>query len=212
MRRLLGIAEDAAVEATAIRRLNRWGHAQHQRNRISRERTAQSIAVYQCEVIPGLLQTDDYCRELLLSIGAVTPDDFAESVRARHERQEAIRAAGVQFEAVITETALAWQPAAASVSDAQLKRLLKLLDSPTHQIGIVTLDAMRHAKTCNAFQLLRWPDGTREVDTEALTTESTLTEPVDVDAYEAMFAHQREQAVYGADAAAVIERVRDRLD
>jgi transcriptional regulator with XRE-family HTH domain len=209
--RLLEIAEEAAVEATAIRHLNRWGHARHQRNRIQRERTATSIEVYQPEVIPGLLSTPEYCRDLLLAIGVATAETVEDSVRARIERQEAIADAHVGLEAIVTETAIAWQPSTAEVSDEQLRSLSEVVKSSPTRLGIVPLAAMRRAKTCNAFVVLRWPDGAVEVDVESLTTESTLSEPDDVDAYTAMFAHQREHAVYGSDALAVIDQVRAQL-
>ena len=209
---LLELAVDEAVEATAIRRLNRQGHARHQRDRIERERTAESIAVYQPEVVPGLMQTPDYCRDLLLAIGAATADTVGASVAARIERQQAIAEAGVVFDAVITEPALAWQPGSAAVSRQQLDALLELLGSPTATLGIVSLRSMKRALTCNSFELLRWPDGTAEVDTEALTAEETVRAPEDVDTYAAMFAHQREHAVYGDQAADILQRVRADLD
>jgi transcriptional regulator with XRE-family HTH domain len=209
---LLELAEDEAVEATTIRRLNRQGHDRHQRNRIERERAAESISVYQPEVVPGLLQTPEYCRDLLLAIGAATVDTVDASVAARVERQRAIAEAGVVFDAVITEPALAWQPGSAAVSRYQLDRLLELLDAPSASLGIVSLNAMRRALTCNAFELLRWPDGSAEVDTEALTVEETVRAPEDVETYAAMFAHQRGHAAYGAEAAAILRRVRANVD
>lgn len=209
--RLLEIAEEAAVEATAIRHLNRWGHADHQRIRIERERTASAIAVYQPEVVPGLLQTPEYTRALLLSIGSVDAESADDSVQARTARQEAVTAAGVTLRAVATQTALAWLPSTPEVAAAQLLHLAEVVQTDPERLGIVPLDAMRRAKTCNAFQLLRWADGSAEVDTETLTTESTLGEPADVEAYEAMFSHQREHAVYGDDALAVIQTLRQQL-
>lgn len=209
--RLLEIAEEAAVEATAIRHLNRWGHARHQRNRIERERTATSIEVYQPEVIPGLLQTAEYCRDLLVTIGVATAETVEDSVRARTERQAAIADAHVGLEAIVTEMAIAWQPSTVEVSSGQLRRLSDVVESSPTRLGIVPLAAMRRAKTCNGFAVLRWADGAVEVDTESLTTESTLSEPDDVNAYTAMFAHQREYAVYGRDALTIINRVRAQL-
>lgn len=209
---LLDLAEGEALEATTIRRLNRQGHASHQRNRIERERTVESIAVYQPEVVPGLLQTPDYCRDLLIAIGAATTDAVDASVTARIERQHAIAEAGVVFDAVITEPALAWQPGSAEVLRRQLDHLLDLVGSSSTNLGIVSLDAMRHVLTCNAFELLRWPDGTAEVDTESLTAEETVRAPEDVATYARMFAHQQEHAVFGDRAAAILQRVRATID
>lgn len=206
--RLLAIAEEAAVEAVAIRHLNRWGHAAHQRRRIDRERTARSIAIYQPEVVPGLLQLPDYSRELLLALGTCDENVVWESVRARAERQEAVAASDAVVHTIITAAALAWQPGSLEVLRRQLDALQEQALNGHARIGVVTYSAMRRAKTCNAFELIEWPDGSAEVDIETLTTESTLSEPTDVGAYQAMLNDQERWAVYGPDAAAEIAALR----
>jgi transcriptional regulator with XRE-family HTH domain len=209
--RLLTLAEDAAVEAIANRHLNRWGHANHQRDRIERETTASEIAIYQPEVIPGLLQTADYAHDLLLAIGSATPDTVADSVAARVERQDAVTAASIAVNCVITETALAWQPGAAEVSRAQLERLIELSTRPHLRIGVVSTDAQRRVLTSNSFVLTRWPDGAAEVETESLTAETTISDPEDVEVYARMFALQSDSAVYGSEADAIIRAVQARV-
>jgi transcriptional regulator with XRE-family HTH domain len=210
--RLLEIAEEATVEAVANRHLNRWGHANHQRDRIDREASARSIEVYQTEVIPGLFQTRDYTRDLLLAIGSATPDTVDESVAARQERQNAVTEADVQLHAVITEQALKWQPSSAEVSRKQLDRLTELSALPHVRIGVISADAQRHVLTSNSFVLIRWPDGAAEVETESLTDETTISDPADVNVYADMFKLQSEHAVYGPEAEAIIQTVRRAVD
>lgn len=205
--RLLAIADEATVEAIANRHLNRWGHANHQRDRIEREQAAEAIEVYQPEVIPGLLQTPEYTRALLLAIGSATPETVDDSVEARTERQRAVQAAGVPVHAVITEVALSWRPGSRQLRHAQLDHLIELGRRPNIQIGVVPLSVQRHVLTSNAFVAMRWADGTAEVEIESLTAEMTISEPEDVRVYTGMFELQRANAVYGDAAEDIIKAV-----
>jgi transcriptional regulator with XRE-family HTH domain len=210
--RLLEIAEEASVEAIANRHVNRWGHAKQQRDRIERQATAQVIEIYQPEVIPGLLQTPDYMRELLLAIGSATPDTVADSIEARIARQQAVLDAGVMLDIVITEPALAWQPSTVEISDGQLARLIELAARPNIRVGVISAEAQRHILTSNAFVLTRWPHDRAVVEVESLTAEMTISDPDDVQVYAEMFKLQAAHAAYGQAAEAVISAIRARLD
>lgn len=209
---LLELAGEVATEVVTNRELNRAGHAQQQRERIHHDADADAIMIYQPEVVPGLLQTPEYMRRLLLGIGAATPDTVPDSIAARVQRQAIVHEATTTIDVVITETALAWQPGPASVSREQLNRLRTLAELGNVHIGIVSREQQKHAPTCNSFVLTRWPDDMKDVVTESLTAEITITNTDDVATYEAMFESQRNHAAYGDDAQALITRVIDDLD
>lgn len=209
---ILGLAEEVATEVVTNRELNRGGHAAQQRARIRHDADADLICVYQPEVVPGLFQTPEYARRLLLAIGSATRDTVADSVAARMERQTILYDDSVTIKAVITETALAWQPWPASVSREQLDRLRTLASLPKVHIGIVSREQQKKAPTSNSFVLTHWPDDAMDVVTEQLTAEVTIIDPADVAVYQDMFDQQQRHAAYGEDALAVLDRVAAELD
>lgn len=209
---VLKLATEVATEVVTNRELNRGGHAAQQRLRIKHDVDADVIRVYQPEVVPGLLQIPEYTRRLLLMIDAATPETVAESVAARIERQAILYDESKIIEAVIAETALAWQPWPASVAREQLDRLHTLSSRSNVRIGIVSREQQRKAKTSNSFVLTHWPDGAMDVVTESLTAEITITEPGDIAVYQDMFEHQQNHAAYGKAAAALLDRVASELD
>lgn len=208
---ILDLADEVATEVVTNRELNRAGHAAQQRERIAHDAEADTIRIYQPEVVPGLLQTSEYARRLLLDIGSATPETVSDSVAARAERQSIVYDGTVTIEAVITETALAWQPGPASVSREQLDRLRTLAELPHVHLGIVSREQQKHVPTCNSFVLTRWPDGQSDVVTESLTAEVTITDPDDIATYAAMFERQRKAATY-EDLSPLLTRVINDLD
>lgn len=209
---VLALADEVATEVVTNRELNRGGHAAQQRARIKHDADADHISIYQPEVVPGSLQTPEYTRRLLLAIGSATPDTVADSVAARMERQAILYDESKTISAVITETALAWQPWPASVSREQLDRLRTLAALPNVHIGIVSRERQKKAPTSNSFVLTHWPDGAMDVVTESLTAEVTITDPVDVAVYQDMFKQQQQYAAYGEDALLLLDRVASELD
>lgn len=206
-RMLRDLATDVHTEVLTHRELNRRGHAEQQRGRILHDADASAIRVYQPEVVPGLLQTANYARLVMLAFGEKSPEKIGESVTARLERQEILYDTNKVIDAVITEPALAWQPGPASVSHQQLHRLLDLAELPTVHIGVVSREAMKHVLPSPSFVLTEWEGVGADVVTESLTAEVVVTDPEGVQAYKDMFRTQQEAAVYGAEAAEVIHRV-----
>lgn len=209
---LLKLATEVTTEVVTNRELNRGGHAAQQRGRIQHDADADTIRVYQPEVVPGLLQTPEYTRRLLLMVGAATPETVADSVAARMERQAILHDESKIIDAVITETALAWQPWPASISREQLDRLRTLSALPNVRIGIVSREKQKKAPTSNSFVLTHWPDGAMDIVIESVTAEVTITEPDDVAVYVDMFEQQRQFAAYGDDASALLTRLARELD
>lgn len=209
---VLVLADEVATEVVTNRELNRAGNAQQQRQRITHDADAEAVLIYQPEVIPGLLQTPEYMRRLLLAIGASTPNTVADSIAARVERQSIVYDETKAVDVVITETALAWQPGPASVSREQLNRLRTLAEYPNVHIGVVSRAQQKHAPTCNSFVLTCWPDDAKDVVIESLTAEVTITDVDDVATYQAMFKTQQRYAAYGDEALSLLTRVAAELD
>lgn len=195
---IIGLASALGTEATSWREVNREGAAARQRTRGTDQATANSIAVYQSEVVPGLLQTADYAQQLLAVHSRIPDDDVPAAVMARLDRQAAVLFSGAVIEFVITETAVRWQPGDPATSLAQLDRLAALDSLPNVTIGIIPLAAQARAKPLHSFVIVRTTEDT-EVQVETLTAELVVGEPDDVAVYEEFFTGQRTRAVYGEE-------------
>jgi transcriptional regulator with XRE-family HTH domain len=207
---IVELASLVGTEATSWREVNREGAATRQRIRAADQSAATSIAVYQSEVVPGLLQTPDYARRLLAVHSRVPPEDVPATVVARLDRQAAVLFSETEIEFVITETALHWRPGEATTSLAQLDRLAALDSLPNVTIGLIPLSAQAHAKPLHSFVIVRSDDDV-EVQVETLTAELVIREPDDVLAYEEFFADQRAHAVYGAEMTELIRRIAEQV-
>lgn len=80
-------AEDSAVRVISWRKVARRGMAELQRDVQSLEASATSLFNFQPVTIPGLLQTADYIRRLILSGYPGGRDDLAAAVAVRMDRQ-----------------------------------------------------------------------------------------------------------------------------
>ena len=207
---IVELASLLGTEATSWRDVNREGAPSRQRTRAVDQSAATSIAVYQSEVVPGLLQTPDYARRLLAVHSRIPPEDVPATVVARLDRQAAVLFSETTIEFVITETALRWQPGDATTNLAQLDRLAALDSLPNVSIGVIPLAALVHSKPLHSFVIVRSDDDV-EVQVETLTAELVIRESDDVLAYEEFFADQRAHAVHGATMAEVLRRIAEEI-
>ncbi|WP_171064140.1 helix-turn-helix domain-containing protein [Actinomadura soli] len=89
------------------------------------ERTAASIRNYSSDVIPGLLQTDDYARALFRRGGVV--DDIDSAVRDRMTRQKRLYESNPpQLWVVLAQPVLWWQVGGVDVMRGQLEHVLRV--------------------------------------------------------------------------------------
>jgi transcriptional regulator with XRE-family HTH domain len=206
---LLDLAELVATDSTPWEDVNQDGFAQQQQDRQERESDSMAILIYQPLLIPGLLQIDEYIRQILLRIG-IPEAEVDQAVAARAGRQAVLNDRSKSIEIVIAERALRWRPGPAVVTIAQLEHLKSLVagSKPALRhvsIGIVSDQDSETAGPAPMFELKRFEDGA-EVQVETLTREHTFTGPEDVALYEETFAEQRSLAVYGQRAVAIIDR------
>jgi transcriptional regulator with XRE-family HTH domain len=207
---IVQLASLLGTEATSWRDANRGGAAAGQRIRAADQSAATSIAVYQSEVVPGLLQTPDYARRLLAVHSRIPPEEVPAAVVARLDRQAAVLFSETAIDFVITETALRWQPGTAATSLAQLDRVAALDSLPNVSIGIISLAAQAHARPLHSFVIVRSDDDV-EAQVETLTAELVIREPDDVVAYEEFFADQRSHAVYGAKMTELVRQIAEQI-
>jgi transcriptional regulator with XRE-family HTH domain len=149
---------------------------------IGLEDEASSIAIWQVDVLPGLLQTPDYARHIIGSysqIEPVTPGMIDRLVRVRIRRQQVLdRDSAVQLSVVLDESVLQRRIGRDRVMADQLRRLEQDAGRPNVEVRILPLDA-EHSVFGESFVIFRFgEDGEASlqdvVSTEHLTTDFSL--------------------------------------
>ncbi|MFF7309823.1 Scr1 family TA system antitoxin-like transcriptional regulator [Streptomyces sp. NPDC008137] len=167
--------------------------------------------VYSSTLVPGLLQTEGYAAGIL-GISArfrdVPVDDSAEAARARVERSRVLHEPGHRFVFVVEEDALRHQICGADEMAAQLGYLLTAGALPQVSLGVIPMSTPGRAQ---------WPRETfhvyddRLVSVELVSARVKITQPSEIALYLRAFEQLRGDAVYGADARALIVGAIDAL-
>jgi transcriptional regulator with XRE-family HTH domain len=152
---------------------------------VSLEESAQTIRSYEPHFVPGLLQTEDYAREVLTagSVGRNAPDSVDGHVALRLERQAMLRKPGAPvFWVVMDETVLLRPVGSPAVMRAQFDRLLDASELPNVTLQIAELSSGHHPGTYSPFVLLRFavPEVPDMVYVEYLTGAIYLDQPEEV--------------------------------
>jgi len=116
------------------------------------ERRAKSIRDYEALVIPGLLQTPDYARALLIAGGV---PDVEAAVNKRMERQRVLdRDPASRLSVLLDEGVLSRPVGGKAVMREQLAHLLKMSERPNVSVRVVPLDTGEHLGLDGSFQII----------------------------------------------------------
>ncbi|MGY0060992.1 helix-turn-helix domain-containing protein [Streptomyces sp. LZ34] len=151
-------------------------HPDKYRRRMELETRAQAIACYAGQLVPGLLQTEDYARELFrVSNPEATAEEIEEKVAARMSRQALLRGAPAPHLSVVLDEASVRRPIGEPVvMRAQLARLAELVDTPTSVIQLLPFEHGGHALMGGTLNLLTLDDGTTIAYEESIATGELL--------------------------------------
>ncbi|MFD3572676.1 helix-turn-helix domain-containing protein [Streptomyces sp. NPDC058644] len=120
------------------------------------EARATYISTYQCQLVYGLLQTEEYARALL---GVDHPGRVPELVAARMERQRILeREHPPALWVVLSEAVLHQEVGSHEVMRGQLARLLEFREHPWVQVQVLPYSVGQHTGMMGSFNLLRFED------------------------------------------------------
>ena len=140
---------------------------------IDLESAATLIRTYEGQLVPGLLQTEDYLRAVIASAHlGEAPEDAERRVALRMARQALLeRTDGFRLWAVVDEAALRRPIGGAKVMHTQLQRLIEAAALPTVTLQVLPFRASAHAAMMGGFSILRFsePDLPDVVYVEQLT-------------------------------------------
>lgn len=131
-------------------------------------------------LVPGLLQTPDYARSVLLAHAAIHGGgkDITEAVRARMQRQQILWEPGRTIEMLMTESAL-WHPVTApEVMAGQLDRLVSSIGIPNVRFGILPVGVRLPYMLMHGYWIVD-----NVVLVETVTGELTVSDPDEVATY-----------------------------
>jgi transcriptional regulator with XRE-family HTH domain len=175
------------------------------------ETAAALIRSYEVQFVPGLLQTKEYARAvIMLGHGAAPPDEIQRRVHLRMARQEVLaRDDPPQLWAVVDEAALRRPIGGVQVMRAQLESLIEATALPNVRLQVIPFHAGGHAAAGGAFSILRFPDQELPdvVYVEQLTSAIYLDKREDADHYLAAMERLCVEAQPPADTAGVIRTV-----
>jgi transcriptional regulator with XRE-family HTH domain len=177
------------------------------------ERTATTIINVQPLLIPGLLQTADYARAIMIGAGA-TRGEADQRVMFRMGRRDVLtRHGAVDYVALIGEQALRYQPCEPAVAVEQLRHLQRMAALPNVTIQAIPL-ASRYTPALEGPFVLIDSDRTKPVvHLEHFRSATTLTDARDVrDFKNAADSVRREDAMSPASTTELIARVADEME
>ena len=127
---------------------------------IALEAQAERIRWYAAQIVPGLLQTEDYAREIIGSALLVTPPgEIERRVQVRMTRQRILdRDEPLNLSVVLDEAALLRQVGGAEIMRDQLRHLAEAAGRPNVELQVLPNSAGAHPAISGEFTILRFPE------------------------------------------------------
>ena len=204
---LLNLAREARVAG--------WWHAYSDvmpawlESYVGLEAVASAIRTYQTQLVPELLQTDDYARAVSQG-AALSADEIARRCELRAGRQDILRGPDApQLWAVIDEAALRRPIGSGHVVRGQLKYLAEMADHPAVTLQILPFSAGAHPAMGGSFTILRFaePDLADVVCVEQLNHGFQLDRPAEVNTYVDVMEQLCAQAETPAESARILQQI-----
>ncbi|MEU1213886.1 helix-turn-helix domain-containing protein [Streptomyces sp. NPDC005791] len=167
---------------------------------IGLETDAESLRVYEPQVVPGLLQTRRYAEALINgALPEAPPADIEKRVNVRARRQDRVNAPEhpLRLWAVIDESALRRLVGGKQVMIEQLEHLIEQSKLPHVTVQVLPFDMGAHPGINGQYAILEFPDAADSsvVYIEGVTSDLYLEKANDVQRYSVMYEHLRAQAL-----------------
>ncbi|MHA7957440.1 helix-turn-helix domain-containing protein [Streptomyces sp. L500] len=193
------------------RRIERAGLKRAQENALPLFERTQRFRIYQSWVVPGLFQTAAYTTAVLNTVVNLrqTPNDVAQAVAVRMDRQRILRSGHRRFAVLVEEWVLRTVIGDTSTMAEQLRQLLTVASLPSVSLGVIPMGRPRG---------FGWPTESftmyddRQVNVELVSAHLTVTQPREIHDYAVTFNELSAVARYGADARSLIAAAVDALE
>jgi transcriptional regulator with XRE-family HTH domain len=157
---------------------------------VALEAEAVVMAEWEAQVVPGLLQTDEYARAVIEAADNLDPETAQRRLALRMARQAVLtRDPPPRLTAVLDESILHRAVGGRNVLDRQLQHLFDASHRPEVEILVLPFDAGAHAALTESFVIFDFPAGSRSavVHSEGLTGGQFRNRPAEVALYRHAF-------------------------
>lgn len=179
------------------------------------ETEASAIRTYECQVVPGLLQTPDYAEAVFRADKVREDEEIAKRVAARMQRQEVLnRVDPPAYWAIIDEAALRRMVGSPEIMRVQLRHLTHLAARHNIDIQVLPFAAGAHSACTGSFVIMDFPDpmdaSIGYVDTP--TSSLFVEEEDELREFVAMFGSAQGSALNPADSLGFINEAVESLE
>jgi len=207
---LLALAEEATLKGwwEAYSDVLAEGHMAF----IGLEAEATAILEWHINVVPGLLQTEHYAREILSGyneVATISPWAIERRLETRIIRQQLLtRDEPLEYTAILDESVLYRQRGDRSVMHFQLQRLAEFAELPNVTIQILPLHR-NHGLAVDSFAILKFGKAHEAalrdaVSIEHLSNELYVEGDTDTHTFELAFKHLAEESLSSSDSRELI--------
>lgn len=195
---------DMAREARRHERTRSWWHPYSNvlvSAYVGNENAASRVRAYEHQVVPGLLQTEEYATAMFrTSNPGASSEQISERVRVRMGRQSLLTREDedpLRFEVVLDEAVVSRPVGGDEVMMAQMLRLCEVASMPNVTIQLLPFDAGAHPAMEGTFAILDFPesDGSSLVYAENATGGLFLEKGRELDFYLGIFGSIQAQAL-----------------
>jgi hypothetical protein len=166
---------------------------------VALEAEVVAMSEWECQVVPGLLQTDEYARAVI-EVGAdiSDPETIQRRLALRMARQAVLtREPPPRLSVILDESVLRREVGGRDVLDRQLQHLFDASHRSDVELLVLPFDAGAHAALTESFVIFDFGPDTRApvVHSEGLTGGQFRTRPDDVAVYRGAFHDLRRRAL-----------------
>ncbi|MER7999400.1 helix-turn-helix transcriptional regulator [Streptomyces sp. NPDC095613] len=173
------------------------------------ESEAIVLSFFANQVLPGLLQPENYARAVFRSrVPVFSPDEVDALIAARLERQEILhRDAPPMISFVLSEAVVLARLGGDEVYAEMLRHLRLCADLPGVSLQVMPLNRHTHAALDGPFVLLETPDHQHLGYTETQRGSQIISDPNEVSILAQKYAMLRTQALNPEDTKALLDRL-----
>jgi len=211
---VVGAECDELVQIARDARLKGWWHPYSTvltSAYVGLETEARSIREYVQQVVPGLLQTEEYAQAMIRAARPdINIDEVERRVRVRMARQSLLKQDdAVQLWAVLDEAVVSRPVGGDAVMRRQLERLHEATELPSVTLQILPFEAGAHAGMDGTFAILEFPE---PADSDVVFAENAtgglfLEKSEELRKYHFIFDHIRAAALRPEESASLIGRL-----
>ncbi|MCF1594254.1 helix-turn-helix domain-containing protein [Streptomyces muensis] len=177
------------------------------------EKTAITLCTYECRLIPGLLQTEAYARQLFNDELPPLADEQIEAQwEARAKRQQLLREhPNTEFSFILEEQLFLRHTGGAEVARELIDHILEVCALRNVEIQIMPVKRESHAGLHGPMQLLETPENKWFAYIEGHECGQLISDPKVVGILQRRYARMRAQALSPEDSVSLLQRLRGEL-